>query len=549
MYRLLVALLALLLIVAPLKASQNALSSPTTGTVSGLQLTNNYNNAIDSLNTRNSGSSAPTNQLSGVPSAGNTWLDTTTTTYRNKVYDGGSWLIPYWLDSTNHFPIVQIGGGTATVASATTTDLCSSVQGYLTISGTTTITGFGSTCLTGAMKVLTFSGILTLTYNATSLIIPGAANVTTGAGDQATVVSLGSGNWQVIHYTPASGTALVNQAVPVGMVVPYGGLSAPSGNYVLGYGQPVSRTTYASLFTAFTSVQSVTRTNGSPTLTGFSDTSQFGYGQVVEGSGITSASTILSVTSTTVTLNNNASSSGTANVTVFMYGNGDGSTTFNVPDCRGRTFVYRDNQGGTAANNNQKSTTITTTVNSTAATVASSNNVSRGQYVISANVPAGTTVSIVNGTAVTLSQNATASASGTAVRFSPLSDVQALGGNGGTYSENIISQEMPSHTHTATVTDPGHTHSMPLATGLSQIPGSGFVSLNSGSSWTFQSNSPSNSSTTGVTVSNSNTGNGAYMYVQNSAIVLNCLVRISRLDRLAPSFAANDNWARLEEAA
>lgn len=31
------------------------------------------------------------------------------------------------------------------------------------------------------------------------------------------------------------------------------------------------------------------------------------------------------------------------------YGTGDGSTTFNVPDCRGRVIAGRDNMGGTSA--------------------------------------------------------------------------------------------------------------------------------------------------------------------------------------------------------
>lgn len=32
------------------------------------------------------------------------------------------------------------------------------------------------------------------------------------------------------------------------------------------------------------------------------------------------------------------------------YGSGDGSTTFNLPDCRGRTIAGKDNMGGTSAN-------------------------------------------------------------------------------------------------------------------------------------------------------------------------------------------------------
>lgn len=73
--------------------------------------------------------------------------------------------------------------------------------------------------------------------------------------------------------------------IPAGVIVPYGGSSAPDG-WLLCYGQAVSRTTYADLFTAF---------------------------------------------STT-------------------YGSGDGSTTFNLPDLRGRVAAGKDDMGGSSAN-------------------------------------------------------------------------------------------------------------------------------------------------------------------------------------------------------
>lgn len=72
--------------------------------------------------------------------------------------------------------------------------------------------------------------------------------------------------------------------LPAGVIVPYGGTAAPTG-WLLCYGQAVSRTTYATLFSAI---------------------------------------------STT-------------------YGTGDGSTTFNVPDLRGRVAAGKDNMGGSAA--------------------------------------------------------------------------------------------------------------------------------------------------------------------------------------------------------
>jgi hypothetical protein len=53
--------------------------------------------------------------------------------------------------------------------------------------------------------VLVFDDVLLLTYNATSLIIPGAANKTTAAGDACMIISEGSGNWKIVGYFAISG--------------------------------------------------------------------------------------------------------------------------------------------------------------------------------------------------------------------------------------------------------------------------------------------------------------------------------------------------------
>ena len=89
----------------------------------------------------------------------------------------------------------------ATVASAATTDLGASDETILTVSGVTTITGFG-TVSAGIYKLVTFSGALTLTHNATSLILLGGVNRTTVAGDCGLYVSLGGGNWKEYFYSP-----------------------------------------------------------------------------------------------------------------------------------------------------------------------------------------------------------------------------------------------------------------------------------------------------------------------------------------------------------
>lgn len=76
----------------------------------------------------------------------------------------------------------------------------------------------------------------------------------------------------------------LDQTLPIGIVLPFAGSTAPSG-WALCYGQALNRNTYAGL-----------------------------YGII-----------------------------GT------QYGSGDGSTTFNLPDLRGRVAAGRDNMGGTAA--------------------------------------------------------------------------------------------------------------------------------------------------------------------------------------------------------
>jgi hypothetical protein len=89
------------------------------------------------------------------------------------------------------------------IASASTTDIGAVIGLFHDITGTTTITGFG-TVSAGIWKILKFEGILTLTYNATSLILPGAANITTAVGDMLMATSEGSGNWRVNWYTSAA---------------------------------------------------------------------------------------------------------------------------------------------------------------------------------------------------------------------------------------------------------------------------------------------------------------------------------------------------------
>lgn len=120
-------------------------------------------------------------------------------------------------------------------------------------------------------------GDITLTPNGSgSVIIDGLSMPQAdGTADQVLKTD-GSGN---IGFTTLSSFSL-----PSGTVLPFAGSTAPSG-YQLCYGQAISRTTYASLFSAI----------------------------------------------------------GTT------YGAGDGSSTFNVPDLRGRAIAGQDDMGGASA--------------------------------------------------------------------------------------------------------------------------------------------------------------------------------------------------------
>ena len=96
--------------------------------------------------------------------------------------------------------------GTA-IASASSIDLGAATGSNLHVTGTTTITSLG-TASAGVEREVVFDGALTLTYNATSLILPTAANITTAAGDSSRFISEGSGNWRCVKYQRASGQAL-----------------------------------------------------------------------------------------------------------------------------------------------------------------------------------------------------------------------------------------------------------------------------------------------------------------------------------------------------
>jgi len=85
-----------------------------------------------------------------------------------------------------------------TLASAATTDIGGAASTAIAISGTTTITSFGAAV--NKIRFVRFTGALTLTHNAVTLILPDGSNIITSAGDTCVAISNGSGNWRVFQY-------------------------------------------------------------------------------------------------------------------------------------------------------------------------------------------------------------------------------------------------------------------------------------------------------------------------------------------------------------
>lgn len=84
-----------------------------------------------------------------------------------------------------------------------TTNIWGVAGNSLHITGTNTINNFSTAPYTGAIRELVFDGALSLNHNATSLIMPGAANITTAVGDTARVYADGAST-RVLGFTRAA---------------------------------------------------------------------------------------------------------------------------------------------------------------------------------------------------------------------------------------------------------------------------------------------------------------------------------------------------------
>jgi microcystin-dependent protein len=166
-------------------------------------------------------------------------------------------------------------------------------------------------------------------------------------------------------------TLFASQFLPSGIITEYGGRVAPTG-WVLCFGQAISRTSFANLFNALVpSIGTFTVTIATPavvTLAGHGFVTGDAVYLTTTGAlptGLT-ANTIyyvVAINSSTFNLattaanayagtkiNTTGTQSGTHTCFACPYGLGDGATTFNTPDMRGRVPAGADAMGGTAAN-------------------------------------------------------------------------------------------------------------------------------------------------------------------------------------------------------
>lgn len=97
------------------------------------------------------------------------------------------------------------------VASAATTDIWATNGNTLHITGTTTITSFGTAPRVGAKRTVIFDGVLTLTDGA-NLNLPGSANITTAANDFAEVYAETTTLFRVKYFRDDGKSVIENPA-------------------------------------------------------------------------------------------------------------------------------------------------------------------------------------------------------------------------------------------------------------------------------------------------------------------------------------------------
>ena len=168
----------------------------------------------------------------------------------------------------------------------------------------------------------------------------GVLAITVGGTDIITI----SGSTVTLSSTVSS------NIIPAGTEANHAGIREPDGWY-FEFGQTKVRATDQTLMNAITETFTAD-TNNTTTLSNVSkDLRNLGLeGSVLEGTGIFTGATIVSIAATSIVMSAAATNTAAGGgVRAFPHGNGDGSNTFTIPDARGTVPAGRDDMGGTAA--------------------------------------------------------------------------------------------------------------------------------------------------------------------------------------------------------
>lgn len=178
----------------------------------GLTFRTDMNAALQALASQSSGATAPNPTFPCQ-----IWADTGTGRLRQRNSANTAWVDRGALDAVS---FLSLAGGTLsgavndapiqTIASATLTDLGAATSNVVAINGTATIASLGAIAA-GARRRVCFLSAMVLAHNATSLILPGGANISTSANDTAEFLSLGGGNWMCLDYARATSVAAPDQ--------------------------------------------------------------------------------------------------------------------------------------------------------------------------------------------------------------------------------------------------------------------------------------------------------------------------------------------------
>lgn len=137
--------------------------------------------------------------------------------------------------------------------------------------------------------------------------------------------------------------------VPVGAIIDFGGFVVPQ-HYYLCDGTTKDRVRDYLLFNAITITETVTLTSGLNTFT-VASSANYHIGMAIEGPGIQVGGALINnIVGTTITMSANATASGSSVVRFFAWGNGNGSTTFTLPNLQG--YVTAGANGSLLSGNN-----------------------------------------------------------------------------------------------------------------------------------------------------------------------------------------------------